>query len=168
MVLYNRLNESVKCKLKEKSFTADGGDTSFYRRLLKVAQTSASAHWKDRGSFQPVTFGLPLICLSSSLHYQNSQSLAAQVQLDLTGWSMGTDNDLTLGPMSIRKCLGAQSESLQLTELYACPWVRCLAYVTLSARSVGQRVDPERKTHNSRYKNALPEEMNPPGSSYGR
>lgn len=48
----------------------------------------------------------------------------------------------------------AQSELLQLTELYT-PLGEVLSPSDTSVRPVGQRVDPERKAHNSRYENAL-------------
>ncbi len=48
----------------------------------------------------------------------------------------------------------AQSELLQLTELYA-PLGEVLSPSDTSVRSAGQMADPERKAHNSRYENTL-------------
>lgn len=68
---------------------------------------------------------------------------------------MRTDNDLTLGPMSIRGMFKAQSELLQLTELYT-PLGAVLSPSDTSVRPVRQRVDPESKAHHSRYENTVP------------
>lgn len=56
--------------------------------------------------------------------------------------------------MSIKRMFRAQSELLQLTELYA-PLGEVLSPSDTGVRSAGQRLDPERKAHNSWFENTL-------------
>lgn len=124
--------------------------------LYWVTSEGCPAPRRDKSaSFLPVTFRptINCVCLSAFI-IKIAESLTAQVRLIPTGWSMRSDNDLTLGPMSIRKCLEPRVNCCSRLS-WACPWVRCLVLLTLSARCVGQRADPERKAHNSRCKNTL-------------
>lgn len=129
--------------------------------------SNLSVHTQEGQSvFQPVTFWVTIDLFAFFPSLTNSQRRTVQVQLVLTGWSMRTDNDLTLVPMSIRECLEPKVNCCSWLNCTH-PWVRCLAHLTQVLGLLGRWLTRKGKLIIQGMKTHFKEETNPSGSSYG-